>query len=184
MPIPDFDHNGVLPPHLGLPTERSQLSPYPVTALEVCEKFGTTPERRLILSGWLELRKSLRQVGFVSGFQWLDGSFMEDVENRRGSAPNDIDVVSFLSNTIPQNQNLISLLANHTAVKQRYKTDHFVVMLAWPGHVVVEQSRYWCGLFSHRRVDGIWKGMLKVDLQTQADDDIARSHLDRLESKP
>ena len=30
-PIPSFDHNHVLPPHLGGPTRREQLSPYPCT---------------------------------------------------------------------------------------------------------------------------------------------------------
>lgn len=185
MPIPDFDHNGVLPPHLGLPTDPRQISPYPVTALEVCERFGASLERRAILRGWLELRDKLRQLGQVSGFQWIDGSFLEDVEARRGSAPNDIDVVSFLSIQNLQNQNhaLISLLANHAAVKQGFKVDHFIVLLTWPGYVIVEQSRYWCGLFSHRRVDSVWKGMLKVDLGAQADDDVARKHLDELDSK-
>lgn len=183
MPIPDFDHNGVLPPHLGLPSEQSQLSPYPATVLEVCEKFGATSERRKILNGWLDLRQALRQLGYVSGFQWLDGSFMEDVEGRRGSAPNDVDVVSFLLPAVAHNPdpNLIQILANHAAAKQRYKVDHFVVILAWPGHVIVEQSRYWCGLFSHRRTDGVWKGMLKVDLGGQADDDVARQHLEQRE---
>ncbi len=183
MPIPDFDHNGVLPPHLGLPTDPRQLSPYPVTALEVCEKFGTSLERRNILRGWLELRAALRQLGHASGFQWLDGSFMEDVETRRGSPPNDIDVVSFLPAGNPQNQNaaILNVLADRAGVKAQYKVDHLVVRLFWPGDVVVEHSRYWCGLFSHRRLDGIWKGMLKVDLGLQADDDFARQHLEQLE---
>ena len=185
MPIPDFDHNGVLPPHLGLPTDPGQLSPYPATTLEVCEKFGGSPERRSILRGWLDLRHELRQLGHASGFQWLDGSFMEDVEARRGSPPNDIDVVSFLPAGNTQNPNAasVSVVADRTGVKQRYKVDHLIVRLFWPGHVLVEHSRYWCGLFSHRRVDGVWKGMLKVDLGVQADDDVARKHLDKFDSK-
>jgi hypothetical protein len=31
-------------------------------------------------------------------------------------------------------------------------------------------SRYLLGLFSHRRVDGLWKGMLQVRLENVADD--------------
>jgi hypothetical protein len=31
-------------------------------------------------------------------------------------------------------------------------------------------TRYWFGLFSHRRSDGIWKGMLQVRLEDVADD--------------
>ncbi|WP_430649493.1 DUF6932 family protein, partial [Bradyrhizobium uaiense] len=33
--------------------------------------------RRSILRGWLLHRKALRAVGFGTGFQWIDGSFVE-----------------------------------------------------------------------------------------------------------
>jgi hypothetical protein len=61
--------------------------------------------------------------------------------------------------------------------------DHFIVKLNWSGHDVVEWTRYWCGLFSHRRLDGVWKGMLKVDLDTAADDAAALKRLDELEAE-
>jgi hypothetical protein len=48
-PIPDFDHNLVLPPHLGDPVNRSQLSPYRCSTLDLVRKLGTSPERRAIL---------------------------------------------------------------------------------------------------------------------------------------
>ena len=48
-PIPVFDHNLVLPPHLGDPVDRAQLSPYPCTTLDLCQRLGTTPERRAII---------------------------------------------------------------------------------------------------------------------------------------
>src|ERR1035438_415874 len=83
MPVPDFDHNGVLPPHLGMPTERTQLSPYPAVSLEICAKLGTSPERRTILRGWLGLRTALRSLGFATGFQWVVGSFLEDCASDR-----------------------------------------------------------------------------------------------------
>ena len=34
---------------------------------------------------------------------------------------------------------------------------------------VVSQTRYWFGLFSHRR-GGLWKGMLELSLAVSADD--------------
>ena len=52
-----------------------------------------------------------------------------------------------------------------------------IVRLNWDGNVIVEHTRYWCGLFSHRKDDGVWKGILKVDLNTIADDDAAKNHL-------
>src|SRR5437016_13897672 len=96
MAIPDFNSSGVLPPHLGNPVHASKLSPYPATASEVCKKYGNPIDRREILHGWLQLRALLRSYWNTSGFQWLDGSFMEDTESRRGGPPKDIDVISFL----------------------------------------------------------------------------------------
>ena len=93
MPIPAFTIDGVLPPFvgpLGPGGAPEDMSPYLVTALEVVSTFGTTPERKAILLGWLNHRASMRAAGIVRGFQWLDGSFVEDKQ------PRDLDVVTFL----------------------------------------------------------------------------------------
>src|SRR5437870_989332 len=95
MPVPDFDHNAVLPPHLGDPRQRTQLSPYPVGSEEVCQKLATSDDRREILRGWLRFRQTIRALGVQEGFQWLDGSFLEDVELAEGRAPRDLDVITF-----------------------------------------------------------------------------------------
>jgi hypothetical protein len=42
MPIPAFDHNLVLPPHTGDPRDRSDLSPYACTTLELVQRFATS----------------------------------------------------------------------------------------------------------------------------------------------
>lgn len=39
-----------------------------------------------------------------------------------------------------------------------------------------EWTRYWAQLFSHNRL-GVWKGMLRIDLDTQTDDIAARTEL-------
>jgi hypothetical protein len=96
MPIPDFDHNGVLPPHVGNhAANRDCMSPYPCTSQELCTKLGNSGARLQILLGFFELRTALRQLGITSGFQWLDGSFTEDAERTRGRAPGDIDVLTY-----------------------------------------------------------------------------------------
>lgn len=182
MPVPDFNSSGVLPPHLGNPCNITELSPYPVTSLEVCQKLSFSPDRREILRGWIAVRRMLRTLGYNYGFQWINGSFLEDTEkHRNNTAPGDIDVVSFLPPLAPGfNSPFLAILSSRAQTKLVYKVDHIVVPLSSPGEALVEASRYWCGLFSHRRHDGMWKGMLKVDLITAANDDAAKTHLDSL----
>jgi hypothetical protein len=62
---------------------------------EVVLRYGVTAERAAILTGLLDYRAALRNVGIMDGFQWLDGSFVEDVEAIRSRPPSDIDVVTF-----------------------------------------------------------------------------------------
>ena len=183
MPIPAFDHNGVLPPHLGMPTEAAHLSPYPATVEEICQRFCFSSERQTILQGWLDLRRGLRNLGYNQGFQWLDGSFVEDIESgERSRPPGDIDIVSFLFPTVlsvaQMDAGLLNVLSNRAATKLQFQVDHFIVPLNASSISIVEQTRYWCGLFSHRRLDSVWKGMLKVELGSQAEDDAARQHLE------
>ncbi len=183
MPIPDFDHNGVLPPHVGDHTSsRENMSPYPTTSAELCTKLGTTDERRQILLGFFELRAALRQLGVTSGFQWLDGSFAEEAEKTRGRAPNDIDVVTFFqpaplpTQPTPALTTFLPVLSNRDATKHRFRVDHIMVPLAsTPDRIadarrLVDDVRYWFGLFSHRRSDDVWKGMLQLPLDTATDD--------------
>jgi len=84
MPIPDFDHNNVLPPHLSNPASRADLSPYPCTVEELCHKFSTSKRRIRILKNLIAFRERMTQFGIVNGFQWLDGSFLENVEVSQG----------------------------------------------------------------------------------------------------
>ena len=80
MPIPNFDHNNVLPPHLGNPTNRADLSPYSCSILELCHRFSTSNQRIQILKNFVTFRQRMNAMNIVKGFQWLDGSFLEDIE--------------------------------------------------------------------------------------------------------
>lgn len=40
-----------------------------------------TPERITILEGFLRFRQKLNEEGIINGVQWLDGSFIIDIEN-------------------------------------------------------------------------------------------------------
>lgn len=95
--IPNFDPlRRALPPHLGDPTDPITHSPYDCTVTEVCDRFGGTKDRKRILSGFLDVREELRALG-LDGFQWLDGSFVEDIEALEQRAPRDLDVVTFVT---------------------------------------------------------------------------------------
>jgi hypothetical protein len=182
MPIPPFDGIlNVLPPHVGDPAaSRADLSPYPCTMEEVCDRFATSGARKDILDGFLNFRAELLGLG-IRGFQWLDGSFLEDIETQEGRAPGDIDVVTFVSHSANPAALHTALapkiiLLNRAHVKSTYHVDHIVIPLGSAPAVLVDEGRYWYGLFSHRR-DRVWKGMLVVNLVDKSYDDAARKVL-------
>lgn len=177
MSIPDFDHNLVLPPHLGDPRLPGDLSPYPCTTVELVEKYNTSPERRNILEGFLNFREKLRQENLgANAFQWIDGSFLENIELQQSRAPNDIDVVTvYWGYDRAFQSNLISKFpefASPTQAKANFSVDHYPFDAGESPQNTVEWSRYWALLFSHNR-QGVWKGMLRIDIDTQADDTTA-----------
>jgi len=180
MPIPAFDANNVLPPHAGDPRRREQLSPFPCASAELCQRFATSPERLAILDGFLRFRELLAQAGFVSGFQWVDGSFLENIEAEANRPPNDLDVVTFyLPPDAGFNARVATsypVLRDQNQIKTTYRLDHYFLDMARHPVLTVEWTRYWTGLFSHRR-DGVWKGMLRIDLNTPVEDTNARAHL-------
>ena len=178
MPIPPFDGIlNVLPPHLGDPRLRAELSPYPCTMEELCDRFATSGPRKEILDCFLNFRAELLGFGIV-GFQWLDGSFLEDIETQQARPPGDIDVITFVSYPA-DSATLHAMLApkkellNRAYVKSTFHVDHFAIPLGAAPVVLVDEGRYWYGLFSHRR-DRVWKGMLFVKLFDRLDDDKAR----------
>ena len=156
------------------------MSPYPATVTEICQRFGTSPERKAILQGFLALREELLSRG-IFGFQWIDGSFLEEIELTEGRPPGDIDVVTFVE--VPHDPQTLNTkllhphdLGDRDLVKATFSVDHFVVPLGSPIRLIVSLSRYWFGLFSHRR-DGLWKGMLEVPLQDTKDHIAAKRFL-------
>lgn len=175
MPIPSFTIDGVLPPYIGSQGPGGafhNLSPYEVSAIEVVTTFATTDNRRDILRKWLDHRSQLRSAGIGRGFQWLDGSFLEQKE------PNDLDTVSFIYRPAHATQMAdwnTFLVGNYALfdrgkLKRDFRLDALFIDLHGDAETIVEVARYYMGLFSHRRGDGLWKGMLKVRLENAADD--------------
>lgn len=179
MPIPQFDGIlNALPPYLRVVDGYVQdMSPYECTMVELCDQFATSDTRRRILAGLLNFRMDALALG-IQGFQWLGGSFVEDIENHAGRDPRDIEIVTFASNPPTPEDLDIALsqkpeLFDAERVKERYWMDHHWISLGSKPVKLVEEAQFWYGLYSHRN-DQTWKGMLKINLTDQADDDAAR----------
>lgn len=172
--IPDWDIHGVLPPiRPGATPVSSDRSPYRTSAEGLCRRFGQTAERRRILRGLISLRVELRQAGLSDAFQWVDGSFSEDVESSRGRPPGDIDVVTFAPlGDVMQQRRLVAThfdLFDPGRAKARFLVDHYIVAT----DVTFDADHaglvaYWYSMWSHRRDDRRWKGFVQLSL---AEDD-------------
>lgn len=183
MPIPAFNFDYVVPPHVGNPTQPAHLSPYPCNTLDLCERFATNAERAKILKGFLAFRKRLHTEGLNQGFQWLDGSFLKDVETRDGRTPNDLDTVTVywgydllfqtqLANSFPE-------FVSSKLAKVNFSVDHYPFDASASPALVIGYTRYWIQLFSHNRL-GVWKGMLQIELNTPSFDQDAEDYLNSL----
>lgn len=184
MPIPAFDHNYVLPPHLGSPTNNNHLSPYLATTVELVQRFGTSSERIQILNGLLNFRVELQQYGLINGFQWLDGSFLEDIEIQENRPPRDLDLVTmFWGYDLTFQHGLVQQIpefANSNLSKKNYMLDHYGVDAGLDPSITIELTRYWVQLFSHNR-NKVWKGMIKIALNTPNEDALAIQSLQNLQ---
>ena len=135
--------------------------------------MGNTPERRVLLQGLLSFRSDLRAIGIVSGFQWVNGSFAENIEMRDRRAPGDIDVVTFYH--IPNGYTQSTIQARHPSlfsnrdIKSRHHVDAFFVALNDTSpEYIVNMSAYWYSMWSHT-YDNVWKGFVQIDLDGSED---------------
>lgn len=175
----------VLPPFLGEePGDRAHMSPYPTSMVEVVQRYATSAERIAILRGLISYRSKLRDLGYREGQQWLDGSFVEDVELIRKRPPKDIDIVTFAPVRGTQDEKMQHILENldifdPERAKEQYSCDAYFVDLTVSPLLLVDTTRYWFGLFSHQRETSLWKGMLQVPMLS--DDDAAEAVLHNAE---
>ena len=186
LTIPDWDFDGVLPAFdVGHPTAGIR-SPYVVSLFSVVSHFGNTIIPRQLLRGLLDLRTSLHRLGLDRGFQWINGSFVENVEARNGRPPNDIDIVTFFY--IPSNLSVETLqrdyysLFDPAALKNEYYVDGYYVQLnQTTAEEMINETTYWYSLWSHTR-GGKWKGYLQIDL-SGTEDDLARLQLEQFDEE-
>ncbi|WP_066735851.1 DUF6932 family protein [Cupriavidus sp. D384] len=170
VPIPAWNDERVLPPVNGLHPVSMERSPYNVSLIALVERFATSLHRCKLLQGLLAFRKALHEAGVRSGFQWIDGSFSEDIETLEWRDPRDIDVVTFLDDhdrmlakRVPQH------LLDQQFVKRRFMVDSYWVDSTISMRDLICLSTYWYSLWSHRR-SLQWKGFLEIDLDPALDD--------------
>jgi hypothetical protein len=187
--IPAFNHSHVLPPFLGESSTvaSSQSSPYMMTMLELIQRCAHLPDRARLMQGLLDYRAKLASLGLLRGFQWLDGSFAEDIEAHEQRAPRDIDLVTFAYSPVGlSSPQIIQLMVanpelfDRVEAKVRFGCDVFLVPLDKSPENLVKRTSYYFGVFSHRRSDHVWKGLLQVPLES--DDALARDLLNNLTS--
>lgn len=188
--IPEWNESGVLPPFLTgfTPADEHAVAPYKSTMLELVQHFSTSPERIEILKGVIAYRLQLRSNGISDGFQWLNGSFTENVEANDDRPPNDIDLITFADRPMQAQEDVewnefISSnldLFDPSITKLNHKCDAYYVDMKLPSQMLVNRTRYWFGLFSHQRETFLWKGLLEIPLES--DDVEARKYLQEVDN--
>ena len=170
-PIPSWDAtSGLIPPTV---PGTHQESPYEATIMDLVSRFGRSDKRRDLLRRLLRFRAELRGIGIVSGFQWINGSFTENIEVIDRRNPGDIDVVTFYHIPNGYTQTTIhekrpSLFVNKE-IRYRHHLDAFFVALndTTPEHIV-NASAYWYSKWSHTDRH-VWKGFVQIDLDSSED---------------
>ena len=168
--IPDWNAFGVLPPILPGDDETSfpGRSPYSASLLDLVDRFSTNDSRTACLRGFFDYRSSLHDFGIVEGFQWVDGSFVEDVEGREGRPPGDIDVVTFYK-SVDHDPDEYGHLFDNWKIRSEHHVDAYGVSLDRPMDAhTVKLISYWYSVWSHRR-DHLWKGFVEVSLNPDED---------------
>lgn len=165
--IPNWNPDGLIPPINAVDPTSFDRSPYTTDVATLVDRFGTSLDRCHILKGYLAHRGELHRIGLTKGFQWVDGSFTENIELIEGRQPNDIDVVTFLpqENSVLEaiGENDIRLLIDRPWIKSQYKVDFYPQPLQEDPEILVSMCTYWYSMWSHRR-SMQWKGFLNISL--------------------
>nr|WP_235664114.1 hypothetical protein [Pseudomonas amygdali] len=170
--IPFWTNQGLLPPIDEQDPTSPNRAPYPTDVLQVTERFSTSIERCLVLEGFLAHRAEIHKIGISGGIQWLNGSFMENIELLEGRPPNDMDVMTFADISPGAQASLtqddVRVLTDNLWIKANYKVDFYLALLSDHPEALIELAAYWYSMWAHRRSQQ-WKGFLSVSLDPTYD---------------
>ena len=126
---PQWDRNRLIPPiRPDTPeeggTQPFSRSPYEATLEEFVERFIINHDRAVLIQDSWTIGPALHHEGITRGFQWVNGSFVENVEEWQENAhtPNDIDVITYYYPPGTQNPNVAPLFWP-PETKQRFHID-------------------------------------------------------------
>lgn len=181
--IPNWNSQGVLPPINPASPTSVDRSPYSVTLTDLVSHFGTTSRRQTILLGLLAFRSALHSAGLTEGFQWVDGSFLENIEMIESRDPDDVDVVTFYHLPTELTQQELAQANPRLFDRTHTKTDHYIdayfeQLNQRKPELLVRKSTYWYSMWAHRR-NNLWKGYLQVNLDS-AEEEIAKASLEAM----
>lgn len=157
---------GFLEPFIGDDARdfRTARSPYPMDLESLVQYFGWSPRRRELIRSLMIFRKRLKLLGVTTGFQWIDGSFLEHSEELRHAEPQDLDVVTWIpSQSIETYTSLRALLPDRADIKQELGIDALFAPCTPEGWLEPSSACYWLGLFGHTRKRE-WKGIAQLNL--------------------
>ena len=181
MPLPPFDARGLMPPFLGTDARTPDRSPYFVGIVEFAGALGTTAHRRQLLRNLIAYRALLAQDDYLSGIQFIDGSFVENVELTASRPPGDIDVFSLLNAPAKYLSNPPSWAASGLPFwqdeiihrdknKSRFSLDTYALLFEeLRPDSLINGVIYWYSLFSHQRATLAWKGFVALALDPLGD---------------
>lgn len=187
--IPEFIKSGVLPPYIFDSEDEDlngKLSPYTCSSLKLCKRFGTTENRINILKKLLLFRKKMHKENIRIGFQWLYGSFVENIEVSQKREPKDLDIITFyrgfsesgiqeLKKTFPE------YLSPKSSLK-KYNLDHSAFIMDISPEFTVELLMNSMQLCTHTR-KGEWKGILRLEINTPEEDETALNYLENVKNQ-
>lgn len=164
--IPPWNPQGVLPPvRPGTGGTAADRSPYRVSLDQLITTFAISSERATIFQGFLDYRAALHTAGISVGFQWVNGSFVENIAALEGREPNDVDVVTFCGLAAEGHDHLFT----SAVMKETFHIDAYLYRLDLP--LTSDRVRwitYWYSLLAHRR-SHLWKGFVQLDLSPAGD---------------
>lgn len=169
-----WNEQGFIPPVLDRNPAGKFRSPYSISLLDFYNLFSCISAERLqLLNNFLQYREHLHTAGVVNGEQWINGSFLINIEKIDGRAPRDIDIVTFIYSYDSQNEEKISDFMQSDIADSLKIDAYYLDYQGESPEVVIAQTTYWHSLWSQMRGnDGQWKGYLKINMNPQEDQDL------------